>query len=408
MQFRAAKTWCLSSVMGFVLGPSMLIAEELPEHFIPVRANGIGGAFTAIANDEDAIWTNPAGVARIHKAWSRKGYFGTKFPNMSVGANGKSRDFYQGIQNSAEGGAEQVASQADQLGEKPFWAQASAFPMMMFRVGAPVAVGPYAHMQARGVIDEEAPDQARINVVTDVGGALAFAIADRSNRAQLGVGLRSIGRYSYEDTVPVAVLGDQTTMKARLKDDSNRSAAIGVDVGAMWTLADFWFPTIGAAVLNVPTSCKKDYLNPFSKKRETVCGTVFTGTFGNPDAVSTVDPTDIRVGVAITPRFGRDIAARLAIDAHHLHFASGDLNYGYSSVDPLKTLHAGLEVFLGNPLLPSPFSLSVGLNQGYYSMGASTTISFFSLKVASFGRDISSTSSPQEDRRYMGSLSFDF
>ncbi len=47
-------------------------AEEIPEGFTGVRSIGMGDAFTAVANDENAIWTNPAGIGRSRKARSAK------------------------------------------------------------------------------------------------------------------------------------------------------------------------------------------------------------------------------------------------------------------------------------------------------------------------------------------------
>ena len=40
-------------------------------------------------------------------------------------------------------------------------------------------------------------------------------------------------------------------------------------------------------------------------------------------------------------------------------------------------------------------------------MGASINIGIMSFDIATFGRDISSTSTPVEDRRVMGGLSFE-
>ena len=93
---------------------------------------------------------------------------------------------------------------------------------------------------------------------------------------------------------------------------------------------------------------------------------------------------------------------------HHLHFNSGTLNYGLQGIETQKQFHAGVELFIGNPLLPSPLAVAMGLSQGFYSMGASVRLGFLSLDVASFGRDISTSSTPQEDRRYMGGFSLDF
>lgn len=402
----------LSALMSgsFILS-SIGISQEIPTHYHPVRPMAMGGAFTAIANDENSVWTNPAGVSRIRKARSRSVVNLVKFPNAVVGANTSGRTFYSKLtQTSEEETASTISENAAELQEKPFWGMGGAFPMMMFDFGRQLAAvaGGYVHTTLKSSVDSEDPQIAYTEVISDAGGVLSFALTSQSNRFNLGFQIRPIGRYAYEDVHSTSELIDSSVMKQKLQEESNKSSAVAVDAGLMWTLADFWFPTIGLSVLNVPTGCKKGYLNPFSKTRETVCGTVFSGDFANPDAISTIDPADIRIGFSITPRLTRKIGMRVSADIHHFHMTSGENNFGLSEIPILKKIHGGVELFLGNPLLPSPFSVSVGLSQGYYAMGASVRLSFLSLDIATFGRDISSSESPREDRRVLGGLSFDF
>ncbi|RYD71951.1 MAG: hypothetical protein EOP84_24015, partial [Verrucomicrobiaceae bacterium] len=173
-------------------------------------------------------------------------------------------------------------------------------------------------------------------------------------------------------------------------------------------LRSAYFPTIGLSVLNAPTGCKDDYLNPFSKKRERVCGTVFKGSFENPEAISTVDPTDVRLGLSMTPRFSSKLAARIALDLHHLPVTIGDNHYGLDGIAPLKQLHAGIEFFVGNPLERSPFTVAMGLSQGFFTFGATVEVGVVSLEFSTYGRDISATDSPKEDRRMLAGLSMEF
>ncbi|SMF55428.1 hypothetical protein [Pseudobacteriovorax antillogorgiicola] len=385
-------------------------SQEVPESFVPVRSNGMGGAFTAISNDENAVWTNPAGIARVRKARSRSTVHIVKIPNIVVGINTNSQEFIDGISESGnEENAQGLSSSATDLADKPLWSTLSMFPLMMLDLGSmPSIVGAYSHTKLKAVIDSENTDQARTEAISDVGGVWGLAFTNRTNRLNFGLNLRYVARYAYEDTLLVTELQDANTLQTRIKENSNKSSAFAVDLGFMWTFADFWFPTIGIAVFNAPLGCKDDYLNPFAKVREKVCGTVFTGDIANPDAVSTIDPTDIRVGISITPRLSRKIAARLSVGFHHLYIGSGSQNYGLSDIPIQKQTHAGIEFVTGNPLLPSPFSVSVGYNQGFYSMGASVRLSFLSLDFATFGRDISTSETPQEDRRIMAGLSIDF
>ena len=273
----------------------------------------------------------------------------------------------------------------------------------------PTIIGGFTHFTTRAVIDKENPTQADTQMVWDTGALLGIAKTNRTNRLNVGIQARAITRGAFEEYIPVTVLADREEMNRRFKAGSNKTTAIAVDSGMMWTLADFWFPTLGISVLNMPTSgCKKDYLDPFSQKRETECGTVYKGQIVNQDAISTVDPTDIRFGASITPRLSHKFGMRIAVDMHHFHAASGENNYGYSEIPVMKTLHAGVEIFEGNPLLKSPYSVSAGFSQGFPTFGASLNLGFLSIDFASFGKDISTTATPQSDRRFLGGLSFEF
>ncbi|MCX6123171.1 MAG: hypothetical protein NTV34_00225, partial [Proteobacteria bacterium] len=67
-------------------------------------------------------------------------------------------------------------------------------------------------------------------------------------------------------------------------------------------------------------------------------------------------------------------------------------------------LHGGLELFSGNPLEQSRFSLRVGSNQGFVTYGGSVNLAFFHLDFASYGVDISDQAKRIEDRRYLASI----
>jgi hypothetical protein len=369
----------------------------------------MGGAFTAIANDENSVWTNPAGIARIRKPRTRRAINLVKIPGIVMGANTKSQEYIQGVSGSGNAdNVDQLVDQANELDNKPFWSVFGMFPMMMYDLGSmPSVLGAYTHTTLKSVIDSQSPDLARTEAISDVGGVFSLAYANRTNRFNVGVNFRYLGRYAYEDNVPITTFKNPKELQARIKSGSNKTTALAIDAGMMFTFADFWYPTFGLAVLNAPTGCQNNYLNPFSKVREKVCGTRFYGDITNPDALSTIDPTDIRAGFSITPRFSRKFAARIALDWHHIHLQSGSRNYGFQDIPIQKQLHAGVEFFLGNPLTPSPLSFSMGLSQGFYTVGASLRLGFLAIDFTSFGRDISSDDTPQEDRRVMGSLSVD-
>ncbi len=405
------KLTVLWSVLAFGLS-GRAHALEIRDHFTTVLPMGMGGAFTAVSNDENAIWTNPAGISRVRKQRARHAVNKVKFPNLVGGVNPGAKAFYGAMSSSVDEGelATKISQNSAQLVDKPFWVMAGAAPLMMLNFGRQLstALAGYSYTTMKAQVDSVNPNLTTTEIISDVGGVAGFALTNSSNRFNLGFQVRPISRYAFEDTLATSTFLDAKLMQETLKTNANVSQGLAIDGGMMFTLADFWFPTIALAVINAPSGCKDNYLNPFSMTRETVCGTVFTGKFSNPDAISTVDPTDFRVGMSITPRFGRKLAMRLAADLHQITLTSGTSTYGLSDIPLMKRVHAGIQIITGNPLLPSPFSISGGISQGYVTAGASLRLGWLSFDVATFGRDISSTGVPYEDRRSVAGFSLDF
>lgn len=389
--------------------------SELPEPFQAVGAAGMGNAATAVAADDEAVWTNPAGISRIRKARSRKKFHTLKFPGLIAGFNQDGKDAAKSLLGkTGESSIESVQNNIEKLQDKPFWGRVAAFPMTQFDLGKdkPVSFGVYSNTNMQIVADKDNNDSVRMQGISDQGLVVGFALPTPSNRFSIGFQARPIFRYAYEDSIPAEVFAlskeeKTAALKTRLKDGANKTKAVAYDAGLIWTLADFWYPTIGLAVFNASPQCKDDYLNPYSQKRERVCGTVYTGDIGNEEALSTVDPTDFRVGFSVAPRLHRELGMRFSFDVHHLYVTQGSSNYGLTGVDIQKMLHAGVELYTGNPLEVNPFALRVGAGQGFASWGVVMRSSFATLSATYYGRDISSESTPQEDRRFLGGLSID-
>ena len=382
-------------------------ATELPEGYPTPRPMGLGGAFTAIANDESAFWSNPAGIARARKARSRNNVHILKFPNATVGLNSTSRSFYGAIQGSTSSGIADVIANTTVNTDRPFYARAAAFPVVLFEAAQnqPLGFGVFSNSTMRIYVDKNIPTDARVSAVTDVGTSLGYAYTNFANRLNVGLNLRPTYRYAYEDTVPSSDLKSKTALLKRIRKDSNRGVGIGADVGLLFTIADFWFPTIGVAIRNLPTGCVDDYLNPFTETRQKICGTTYAGSNGNSEALSVIDPMDARIGFAISPRIAKDYGIRLTADIQNIYLGTGTAYYGLPGVDISKMLHGGIEFFTGNPLERSVFAVQLGANQGFVTWGFIINTALASVEFASYAVDVSSTVKRVEDRRYVASLS---
>ena len=172
-------------VAVLLLLPVMAKAEEIPGGaFGAVRPLGMGGAFTAVANDESSIWTNPAGIGRSRKARTRGVLNVTKLPNLIVGANSNTQQFYEAFSSSQDKSIASVLSTAKNIADKPLWARASMFPVTLFDFGrdAPAAFGVYTNTVVSALIESDTPTVASVNAISDIGAVLTFGWTDPSNQ----------------------------------------------------------------------------------------------------------------------------------------------------------------------------------------------------------------------------------
>ncbi|MBI2602136.1 MAG: hypothetical protein HYW48_03690 [Deltaproteobacteria bacterium] len=412
MQIRVRFVICLAVLM-FPLGGA---GQELPEHFLPVRPIGMGGAFTAIANDQNSIWTNPAGIGRIRKHRSRKHLHLLSVPNLVGGVNDQAQSFYgsfktAGAENSGADAAANVKTAIENTAtiDKPIWARAAINPVAFVEItrGTPGVFSLFSNTRLKIQVDKDDTSSAQVESVSDTGAVLGIGLTNNTNRHNLGLQVRPIFRFAYDERVDLETLTNTSEMQKRILTEGNTVSAVALDLGWMWTFADYWFPSVGVSVLNVPTGCRQNFLNPFTELRETICGTTFKGSINNEESLFLVDPTDIRVGVSLTPRIFHKVALRFAVDVHHLYLSSGDTYYGLPGAEPIKTVHGGIELFIGNPLLLHPFSARLGVSQGFVTTGVTLRVGPVFLEFASYGQDISAETTSKEDRRTLFALSLE-
>lgn len=412
------KPWLnIISITSMLLGAPFIYGDELNEAFYPVRPLGMGGAFTSIGNDENTVWTNPAGISRTKKPKSKHKFNLLAFPALVIGGNSQAQTFNHHYSDGDGSHNEKIVSAMKTLVEegdgtlnKPVWAFVGVNPMAFVSAGFydSSVLGLYSSNRLKIIPDTVDNTSAQVQTVYDTGVILGSALSTRLNTMSFGIQVRGVRRSFYDDFVSYTTLANSSEMQTRMELDNNIGTGIAADAGLLFTIPDFWYPSLGLAIINLPTGCVENVLNPYEEKRQTICGAVYSGSIVNQESLLQVDPTDIRMGVSLTPRISTKVAMRIAVDLHHLYVNSGETYYGLSGVEASKLLHAGVELFVGNPLLIPPFSLRFGQSQGFTSYGLSLRIKFFSLELASYGQDVSSAKSSTQDRRNLLNFSMEF
>lgn len=338
-------------------------AEEFREFYTGVRELGMGGAYTAIVNDETAVLTNPAGLGKL-----RETTIVLADPEISGSLNdtkiakldnfGSVIDF-SGLYNALKSNP------------NVHWnAKAQFFPSVVttnFGLGLNAKYSYDAELNAAG-------DDMRIDYTRDYTAAMGYCFRFLGGILKVGVAARLIDRSEIHKDV------NPTT--ATLTTDSLASEGIGLasDVGLILTAPVEYLPALAIVARDVGGTSYA------------LSNGLFSTTSSRPaNSQQTLD-----AGVAIFPITSNFTRMTLTADYHDITGVNADS-------DTMKRVHAGLEFNFHDF-----FFLRGGLNQRYWTSGIELASENFQLQAATYGEDIGPTGAPREDRRWVTKFEFRF
>ncbi|MEQ1875015.1 MAG: hypothetical protein ABL958_00120 [Bdellovibrionia bacterium] len=324
-------------------------AAELYEMNTTVRALGMGNAYTAIVNDKDSLFYNPAGLAKV-------GGINWTIMDPRLGVDG-----YDVI-NTVTTGA-QSGNSLDTLRSifgKNLWLGAGA-KMALAIPGFAFAV--YDTNEVAAYLSNPAFPNMNLRYIADYGAAVGVGI-DVAEVFQIGIAGKRISRSGGEFPVGLSTLGTLTN-----QDLVNQLSAMGtgysIDVGTTLTLPAGNVTPIFSLVL------------------KQVGSTQFTRDSG----------------VQAPPRIPDELIFGFAtmIDMPGINILPAvDYKYATRTDEPLgKKIHVGIEFDL--PVL----RLRGGLNQGYWTLGVGIDMQFLKFDAASYGVELGEYPGQHEDRRFL-------
>ncbi|MES2614774.1 MAG: hypothetical protein V4591_05110 [Bdellovibrionota bacterium] len=382
----------IGKILIFICGlffSEVVYAQYLPSDWQSSVAAGQGNAFTAWANDGSSIFYNPAGLSLLHNKRSKNIVSDARSPIPDeIEAN---EQMLNKIQYNPQDWTENLLDSAKANPGKPSYLSMQAFPYLVFggKNSLTFLIGvPVRSENSAVFLDAASPNNATVNSINTA--SVAFAIADSTALGgfRWGISVRPNHRTQYENNA----LDYNGTLSTKsyadtIGDDGTKTTAVALDAGFMATLSDYWFPTIGASVRNIPTGCVDNYIDPITFKLETMCGTVRHGGTDLSPNESRVDPTEVRAGVSVTPRghIGRNIVnLRLSADVFPIPISSKNKNYGIPSVEPADLVHIGGELFFGSALAKSNFSLRGGYMNQEPTWGGTINLSLLMIGYSSY------------------------
>ena len=330
-------------------------AAAYKEWWSSARGMGMGGAYTSVVRDADAVFLNPAALARSSGVnWT------VIDPRLGVNGLGVMEEY------SAFSESENIAEYVDSRWGEQTW----------FGGGVKSAVTfPYFGMAAFAASDltmfAENPANPIVNLEysADYGAVIAGAIDIVPTIMSVGLSGKRITRVGTSYPLRASTIADldEDQIQSELK---NRGSGYGLDAGLL---------------LTVPSPIKPS----FAMVYKNIGYTAFNHEGGN------------RAPARIAPDL--TIAGSLEIDAALITLTpSFEIKYVTDQESQIgKKLHLGLEVDL--PLI----DIRAGLHQGYYALGAGFDIGVMRADLATYGVELGEYPGQHEDRRYMVQIIFD-
>ncbi len=330
-------------------------AAELVQTWTSARALAMGNAYTAVVNDSDSLFYNPAGLARSSG-------FHWLILDPRVGLNGS--EGANAVKSFTE--SEDMAQLFNDLYGKPISFTAGA--KSAFRIGG-LGFGAFSTTDVAANLSNPAYPNFDLKYFADYGFNIGIGFDFIPGVAKFGMVGRRITRVGTSLPIGASTMAtlDGDALEEQLK---NRGTGYGLDLGWVITIPSPVQPSLSFVWRDVGyTSFKHEggAQSPARVESEMIIG----------GAVEVSIPL-----ISITPSFD------------YRYINREDVQMG-------KKIHFGLEIAL--PLI----SIRAGINEGYYTAGVGLDMGLLRIDVATYGVELGEYPGQLEDRRYMAQVALE-
>ena len=362
------------SLLGSLLGTSLAHAGSglVREQFESARATGMGGAFSAIADDGNCIFYNPAGLARVK---------GVHWSLIDVGLVVDGMDTLVRLKNFVfKSDAANLLRQDMEYFGFNFRTQ---FTTKYFSFGVYSNTRSFFDLQTFSFLGFSIPD-VDVYAFNDVGAIAGIALPI-GPYCSLGVSTRVVVRTGIDAHISaidlLASLGLSSTdftsaAYTELSKLMGNGYGIGVNLGSL---------------VRIPLGGKDTPELAISATVEDVGNTAFT-PIATPSGPPTI-PMTFHGGIALIYPVGRETKLNVSAEARHI----------FENLPLVKQSHIGTE------LRHKAFSLRAGLYQGYVTYGASfELLPHTKIHASSYAVELGNSWHERSQRWYMLQASIGF
>jgi hypothetical protein len=333
--------------------------QELIEFYRGVRAMGMGNAFTALSDDADAVFYNPAGIG--HNSGVQLRLVNPKF-EVSKDSLTLAKD----IKGGASSGL--TAETMNKLFGKNVYGSGTVYPSVLFPY---FTVGYYAGFNAHAVVNNKALPTININYYQDQGiiGGTGYDVGiGKFSHLRFGASVKALSRKGVNRVVPITTL-----------------VAGGNVVKSLVSTSAFGFGITPGLQYEHPLSPRTDMV--YGVVWHDVGDTKFGSRLSDSSRAPPSIPSNLAAGAAIIQRFSKreGYNAKFSVEGRHLNRLNED---------PRKKMHVGAELRLG------ALAIQGGLNQLRWTAGVLLDLWAIELAASSYAVENLSFWGQGTERRY--------
>jgi len=350
------------------LGSQIAYGQELRWTHFGLRPLAMGNAYVAVADDFNALFYNPAGLARL-QSWNGE----LLNPSFELAATTGSfiDDAMDLTSGSAGDNLAAIRLMEEQSGKLQYLALGLTphlvFPGFGFGIG----------FQMGGSIIFHRYPSVEFAIGPQLIAPIAYARNFLENRLSIGVAVKGVvtggiyHEFSIQDIEAFSNSEDEDELgeeQSSLSDFVTGGTGVGADVGLLFTPIETMKPTLGISVTDLG-------------------GTSFDKFDVNGEAAGTppIRLPSVNVGLSLTPMSAGGSYLRTSADVHAIN----------QPVSFSKKLNFGLEWGYGRFL-----KLQSGLHQGYLTGGIEIDVPLLRLRLVSYGTEMGPSAGTIESRRY--------
>src|SRR3990170_3440233 len=348
-------------LMAFYGGSRQSYAEEFPSLYRGIRPLGMGNAFITVADDENTLFYNPAGLNDV------QGFSGVEILNPLIESSQAGLAAYNDFKDIDSNNVTEVTDLlGNYIGER-LSLRTSLYPNIIFHN---FGIGALGQISFSGEVRNRVNPQVNVDGKADVGGVAGIAYGFLEKKVQAGIGLKFVQRQRFQKTYYATDIADtnfdpSNDFSKLKKTGTGFSGDAGVKVNPEWPLR----PSIGIVLQNIGDL--------------------------NLDEAGEI-PQQLNAGISIHPD--------LWIFKNTLALDVIDLTKNVEGEDDFyKRVHMGAEI-----KLPYVLSLRAGANQGYPSFGATINLRIIKLAYAYYKEELGAVAGQKDDARHVGQIEIKF